>query len=260
MSLRHLALTLCCLVLPATALAKSPALERTPAPAPAQHLLQEIDTGAPLLTEDPMETWLYIDLDSRALSVFRGREVVWTIDHVAIGKNGARRIRFQGSRMTPTGTFRVDRINPGSRFRRFFEINYPSPATARDALRQGLISAKEARRIRRHYAQHRVALPSTSLGGYIGIHGLGGRSAYLNRQMDWTDGCLAVTDAEIDRLARWVTVGTQVLITGGQQPGRRLREAPAPRIADRSTQSEPDWRESATGGHSTPAVRSAPTS
>ncbi|MBZ9559112.1 L,D-transpeptidase [Halomonas coralii] len=68
--------------------------------------------------------------------------------------------------------------------------------------------------MKKHYSRYRAALPSTSLGGYIGIHGLGGRSPYLNRRMDWTDGCLAVTDAEIDKLSRWVKVGTQVVISG----------------------------------------------
>lgn len=217
MFLRRLfVITLCGLLLPTACLAAqgdlaSPALS---AAQPHPRLMQAIDTGAPLPAVGPREAWLYIDLRARSLTVFQGHKVVLRIGHVAIGRNGARRLRLEGSRMTPTGTYRIDRINPDSRFHRFFELDYPNPATARDAMRQGLISMAEAQRINQHYLRYRVGLPSTSLGGYIGIHGLGGRSPYLNRRMDWTDGCLAVTDAEIDKISRWVKVGTQVVISG----------------------------------------------
>ncbi|MBZ9559111.1 MULTISPECIES: L,D-transpeptidase [unclassified Modicisalibacter] len=87
---------------------------------------------------------MYIDLRSRSLSVFLEHKVILTIGHVAIGRNGSRRLRLEGSRMTPTGTFRIDRINRESRFHQFFELDYPNPSIARDAVRQGLISMAEA--------------------------------------------------------------------------------------------------------------------
>lgn len=185
-----------------------------PSAAPAPRLATEIATGIPLLPVAPDETWLYIDLRNRGLVVFRGREVIRTINHVAIGKNGAQRIRLRGSNMTPIGTFRVERINPASRFHTFFGLNYPTPEIAQEAVQSGRLSHQEATRIRQHFERHQVALPNTSLGGHIGIHGLGGRSPFLHREMDWTEGCLAVTDEEIRELAQWVRVGTSVLIEG----------------------------------------------
>lgn len=215
-ALRRFALTLLCL-LPSLGSAVEMPAPSTSEPdivAPVSHFLLEVDTGVPLLPVKPDEAWLYIDLKTRGLLVFRGEEVIWQVGHVAIGKNGAGRIRFQGSKVTPIGTFRIERINGASRFHTFFGINYPNPQIVEEAIAGGLISNYEAQRIQRHYDRHRVSLPNTSLGGHIGIHGLGGRSAFLHKQMDWTDGCLAVTDDEIRQLSKWVGVGTQVLIEG----------------------------------------------
>jgi murein L,D-transpeptidase YafK len=182
------------------------------------HLLDEIDTGVPLLPVNADETWLHIDLSTRGLLVFRGDQVIQRYSHVAIGQNGADRIRFQGSKVTPTGTFRVDRINRQSRFKLFFGIDYPNPAVASEALAGGLISPQEAARIKHHYARHQASLPSTSLGGHIGIHGLGGRSASIHERLDWTEGCIALTDQQIVELSRWIDVGTQVVIEGSPRP------------------------------------------
>ncbi|NLC21535.1 MAG: L,D-transpeptidase, partial [Halomonadaceae bacterium] len=95
-----------------------------------------------------------------------------------------------------------------------FGIDYPNPSVASEAAASGLISSQEAARIKRHYALHQASLPSTSLGGHIGIHGLGGRSAIAHKRIDWTDGCIALTDQEIVELSRWIDVGTQIVIEG----------------------------------------------
>ncbi|MFC6670290.1 L,D-transpeptidase family protein [Marinobacterium aestuariivivens] len=52
----------------------------------------------------------------------------------------------------------------------------------------------------------------TPLGGQIGIHGLGGGDPDVHELFNWTNGCVALTDAEVKRLARWVNRGTRVEI------------------------------------------------
>jgi len=58
----------------------------------------------------------------------------------------------------------------------------------------------------------RLPPQNTPLGGRIGIHGLGHGDLTVHRQFDWTKGCIALTNPEIERLAHWVQVGTRVVI------------------------------------------------
>jgi murein L,D-transpeptidase YafK len=50
--------------------------------------------------------------------------------------------------------------------------------------------------------------PSAKIGGLIEIHGEGGRG------IDWTEGCVALTNREMDLVYRYVKVGTPVTIVG----------------------------------------------
>lgn len=176
------------------------------------HFLDDIDTGISLLPVDDGVVWLHINVKRRTLSVVRGRHVIHEIPHFAIGINGAVNLRTRGSAMTPKGEFRVERINPNSQYATFIGINYPNPRVADQALSEGLITLEEAERIRRHYQQHRLSYPNTTLGGHIGIHGLGNRDPFLNQRVDWTEGCLAVENDQVRLLHSLVDIDTPVLI------------------------------------------------
>lgn len=178
----------------------------------APSFLEALDTGIALLPVPEDTIWLHIDLRSRQLDVVRGEEIIKTIPHFAIGVNGAESLRVRGSSITPTGEFRIERINPYSQFHTFLGINYPNPSVADQALSQGLITEAEAQRIQRYYSRHRLSYPNTSLGGHIGIHGLGQRDPFLHQRTDWTEGCVAVENDQIRSLSRLVTVDTPVLI------------------------------------------------
>jgi len=158
------------------------------------------------------EVWVRIDLDERQLLVYRGREIVSTIPHVAIGSNGAKAIRFEGSKVTPVGEFRIEVVNPQSQFNRFYGIDYPNLDVAQAALDQGLIPRREYQHIEQYWLRYGRAPANTSLGGNIGIHGLGGRSPVIHQKIDWTLGCVAVSDQEINALSPWLKVGTRVRI------------------------------------------------
>lgn len=179
---------------------------------PGQHFLDDVDTGISLLPIEDGRVWLHISVKDRTLSVVRGRHVIHEIPHFAIGINGAVNLRTRGSAMTPKGEFRVERINPNSQYATFIGINYPNPRVADQALSEGLITEEEAERIRRHYQQHRLSYPNTTLGGHIGIHGLGNRDPFLNQRVDWTEGCLAVENDQVRLLHSLVEIDTPVLI------------------------------------------------
>lgn len=179
---------------------------------PGQHFLDDVETGISLLPVDDGVVWLHLSVKDRRLSVVRGHRVIHEIPHFAIGINGAVDLRTRGSAMTPKGEFRVERINPNSRFATFIGINYPNPRVADQALARGLITPEEALQIHRHYRQYRLSYPDTSLGGHIGIHGLGNRDPFLNQRVDWTEGCLAVENDQVRLLHSLVEIDTPVLI------------------------------------------------
>ncbi|QQR75314.1 MAG: L,D-transpeptidase family protein [Holophagales bacterium] len=99
----------------------------------------------------------------------------------------------EGDRKTPEGLYRIDDRNPRSCCHLSLHISYPSPEDTRRAAARG-----------------------ESPGSLIMIHGLRngfGWLGRLHRLADWTYGCIAVTDAEMDELWRVVADGTPILIT-----------------------------------------------
>lgn len=200
-----------------TATGARASLENPPSATPggATSLASELFAIAqPQVTPD--EAWVRIDLNQRELAVFRGERRLLTIPYLAIGNAGASRLRLQGSSQTPIGKFRIERINRQSRFELFFGIDYPTPQVAHEAWRSGLLSDRDYRDYQRYRRQHGISPANTPLGGYIGIHGLGSRPATIHRVMDWTEGCIAVTNSEIQALDRFLDIGTLVVIRGGQ--------------------------------------------
>ncbi|UYG03649.1 L,D-transpeptidase [Halomonas sp. LR3S48] len=164
------------------------------------------------LTAD--EVWLSIDLRTRQVRVMRGETVITRIEHLAFGAGGAAPLRAKGSSMTPLGEFRVDRINRASRFGLFFGFDYPNVQVAEEALRLGRITPQEYWYIENYRARHGRAPHTTSLGGLIGIHGLGRGDPDVHRSFDWTEGCVAVSNEEIRALDPWLRIGTRVVISG----------------------------------------------
>ena len=113
-----------------------------------------------------------------------------------IGSNALGVKRRQGDRATPEGRYRVvKRKDRGqSRYYRALLLDYPNAAD----------------RERFAAAQRRGEIPrGARIGGLIEIHGEGGRG------QNWTEGCVALSNRDIDDLFPRVGVGTRVTIVGG---------------------------------------------
>jgi L,D-peptidoglycan transpeptidase YkuD (ErfK/YbiS/YcfS/YnhG family) len=94
----------------------------------------------------------------------------------------------------------------------FIGLDYPNLDYARQAYQQKRIDSVDYFHIRVALKQGRVPPQDTPLGGAIGIHGVGAGSAWVHANFDWTDGCVALDNQQIWRLAQWVQVGTRVEI------------------------------------------------
>ena len=111
---------------------------------------------------------------------------------VSLGRGGLEPKTRQGDGLTPEGHYEIDRRNARSAFYRALHISYPSAMDRKAAAARGV-----------------------SPGGDIMIHGLRNHTGWIGgwqRLIDWTDGCIAVTDGEIDEVWRVVPDGTPVEI------------------------------------------------
>ena len=111
---------------------------------------------------------------------------------IALGKQPLGKKRFEGDMKTPEGTYYIDSKNPNSQYHKNLGISYPNREDQANARNHG-----------------------RSAGGQIKIHGLkNGREFWgrLHRLFDWTRGCIAVTNEEIDELYQTVPIGTLIEI------------------------------------------------
>lgn len=111
---------------------------------------------------------------------------------IALGRDPVGPKRREGDQRTPEGRYIIDHHNPHSAFYRALHVSYPSAA--------------DSARARAH------GYPP---GGEVMIHGMRNGLGWIGRMRlaaDWTDGCIAVTDADMDELYRLVPDGTPIEI------------------------------------------------
>jgi lipoprotein-anchoring transpeptidase ErfK/SrfK len=160
----------------------------------------------------PAETWVLVDTPALRVSVMRGEEVLATFDNIAIGSNGATRQKRIADERTPLGEYRISEIRRSSRFHLFLGLDYPTMKDAKRALGENRIDDSEFERIRHALQRGDKAPQDTSLGGNLGFHGIGDGNPDIHARFNWTNGCVALTNDQIDALANLVTVGTPVRI------------------------------------------------
>jgi murein L,D-transpeptidase YafK len=114
------------------------------------------------------------------------------IYRVALGRGHGDAKQHQGDHETPEGTYLIDAKNAHSRFHLALHVSYPNAADK--------VRAKA------------LAQPT---GGDIMIHGTEPKFAWLGslqHAIDWTDGCIAITNKEMDEVWKAVPIGTPVEI------------------------------------------------
>lgn len=158
------------------------------------------------------EVWVDVDTDKRTLSVLDGSEIVLAFENIAVGRNGVSAEKSAHDRTTPLGTYHIRHINNASRFQLFFGLDYPTPEQAANAYRSHRINAAELEKIYRAHERGEEPPFDTPLGGAIGIHGIGNGDPRIHEDFNWTDGCVALTNEQVDELAKWVQPGTVVVI------------------------------------------------
>jgi murein L,D-transpeptidase YafK len=158
------------------------------------------------------EIWVRVDTGAATLSVMRGEDEVANFADIAIGRGGVSRHRRLGDNTTPLGEFRVAKVKEPSQFHRFFIIDYPNEDRARLALEDGEIDEVTFQAIRNAARNGGLPPQQTPLGGNLGIHGIGRGDPRIHEVFNWTQGCVALTDDQVDELTQWIRVGTRIVI------------------------------------------------
>lgn len=111
---------------------------------------------------------------------------------VALGKSPAGKKTTQGDGKTPEGRYYIIGRNPNSNFYKALKISYPNEQDMEQAIKLHV-----------------------NPGGGIMIHGLSKHVEYLGKYHiidDWTEGCIAVTNEEMDEIWKLVPDGTPIEI------------------------------------------------
>lgn len=156
--------------------------------------------------------WLMVDTGSQTLTVMAEGGIKQVFSNISVGRSGPADHRLVGDGHTPLGVFRIAWINTASRFHLFFGLDYPNHDQAELAFRRKLIDFDTYYAIRSALFNGALPPQNTPLGGYIGIHGIGNGDRRIHNVANWTDGCVALTNEQMDQLAHWVTLGTRVVI------------------------------------------------
>jgi murein L,D-transpeptidase YafK len=131
----------------------------------------------------------------------------------ALGRDPAGPKLAVGDLRTPEGHYRITQPARPSRFHRFLSIDYPSMQDAEAALADGRIPVSDYIAIVQAHELGAEPPQDTPLGGGLGLHGEGPRWHGDSADLDWTFGCVAVSDEELDFLAERAPVGTPVVIS-----------------------------------------------
>ena len=134
---------------------------------------------------------IVIEKGARTLSLFSGDRKLKTY-RIALGPNVTGPKQQEGDGRTPEGTYVIDSRKRDSAFHRALHISYPNAEDRRRARQLGV-----------------------SPGGAIMIHGLPNGAGAIGKAhalRDWTQGCIAVTNEEIEEIWRVVPNGARVVI------------------------------------------------
>lgn len=135
----------------------------------------------------PPVTQVVVKKGERKLYLISGKTPIKTYE-IDLGNQPVGDKQFEGDGKTPEGLYFIDRFNPNSRYHLSVGISYPSAQDVAQAAALGLRP-----------------------GGDIFIHGLGPEGRALNKA-DWTAGCIAVNDEEIEEIFTMLRPGVPIFI------------------------------------------------
>lgn len=140
---------------------------------------------------------VYVDKSRYVVMIFYKRRMIRKYMAV-FGPNPKMNKQMEGDRNTPEGWFTITRLNPNSKYNKYMELSYPT--------------AEHVENFNR--LKDRGVIPKNArIGGNVGIHGIWKNGDnMIELGVGWTDGCVAIRNADMDELYSIVGMGTRVFI------------------------------------------------
>lgn len=152
------------------------------------HLLFSVFALLPALCWGAVDQ-VVVDKSDRQMRLLNGDEVVATYS-ISLGGAPQGHKTQEGDQKTPEGQYVLDYKNESSSYYRSMHVSYPNAADTQQATERGV-----------------------SPGGFIMVHGQRNGFGWLApvlQHFDWTDGCIAITNAEMDEFMSLVAPGTPI--------------------------------------------------
>lgn len=147
---------------------------------------------------------IIITKSKRKLEIFDGGCLIKNYE-IVLGFSPTGKKETEGDGKTPEGEFYIVAKNPESKYHLSLSIGYPAADDATRGFGRGVITAEEYREITKALDAGKMPPQKTGLGGEIYIHGGG-------IDNDWTAGCIALKDKDIEEVFYVIPVGTKVTI------------------------------------------------
>jgi murein L,D-transpeptidase YafK len=141
------------------------------------------------LPRDAVADRLLVEKSARRLTLLRNGKTL-KVYRVALGGAPSGAKEYEGDQRTPEGIYLIDFHKPDSDYHLALHVSYPEQHDIERAAKEGL-----------------------SAGSDIMIHGLPNGRGWIgrfHRRSDWTAGCVALTDFEIEEIYRAVPDGTPI--------------------------------------------------
>jgi len=134
---------------------------------------------------------IIVEKSKRELQVYSNNKLIKTYK-ISLGRNSVGKKEFEGDNKTPEGEYVINDKNSNSKYHKNLGISYPNKQDMENAKRLG-----------------------KNPGGQIKIHGIKNGLGWIGKLhllKDWTAGCIAVSNKEIDELYDIIKVGTPIVI------------------------------------------------
>ena len=159
---------------------------------------RSIDEKLASFNLDKKDIVIYIDKTAHTFTLMIGRLMLKQYKCV-FGVNPVADKKCEGDRCTPEGEFHIIAKNPHKDWDKFMLIDYPTAQSWKK------FNANK---------EHGIVAAKARIGGSVGIHGVPANKPYLiDKGINWTWGCISLSNADVDEVYKYVSVGTKVVIT-----------------------------------------------
>lgn len=134
---------------------------------------------------------IVVKKSERRMEVYSGGQLIKSY-RISLGRNPKGDKEFEGDKRTPERHYTINDKNPNSAYHKNLGVSYPNGGDIEDARKKNL-----------------------NPGGDIKIHGIRNGFGFIGkfqRMWDWTAGCIALTNGEMDELYARVDIGTPITI------------------------------------------------